>query len=560
MHTFIRHWSSIAASLVQRVLPVLALAILVAIPVPSPGSVYRVSPLVSDVSGLAPVLDSNLANPWGIAASPTGPFWIADNRTGLSTIYSGSGQPESLVVSIAPAAGGLPPGSPTGVAFNGTSSFELTPGSPARFLFATEDGTISGWNPLVNPTSSVRMVDNSASGAVYKGLALASRAGQPTLYATNFRNGSIEVFDGTFSPLVLPGRFTDPGLPAGFAPFGISVVGGNLVVTYAKQDPSGQDNVPGPGLGFVDLFDTDGNMIRRLVSQGALNSPWGIAQAPGQFGEFSDDLLVGNFGDGRINAFDPATGDFRGALSDSTGAAVALEGLWGLTFGNGGAGGDPHTLYFTAGISAGGEVEDHGLFGAIAEVGEPTPVLLVSLDAAVEASGVRLSWRMMSDVEALAFHVRRCDDGVSWHRLDQDPIQGSSDGSYEYLDETAEAGAAYLYRIDALDPRGGEIAAGTLRVQVTLTSDFSLRAFPTPMKGLTTVAFALPRAGAARLDVFDLRGRLVAILAERPFAAGVHRLDWAGVDLKGNPLPSGTYFLRLEAQKGIRTTALSIIR
>src|SRR5207249_1447192 len=209
---------------------------------------------------------------------------------------------------------------------------------------------------------AILAVDNSSWEAIYKGLALASNSSGNFLYATNFHAGTIDVFDSNFAPATLAGDFTDPNLPAGFAPFGIQAIGWQLYVTYAKQDKDQEDDVKGPGLGYVDVFDTDGNLVRRFASKGTLNAPWGIALAPGDFGEFSNDVLVGNFGDGRISAFDPASGEFRGLLRETNGSAIKIKGLWGLAFGTGTPmGGPTNSLFFAAGIAG----EHHGLFGTL---------------------------------------------------------------------------------------------------------------------------------------------------------------------------------------------------
>jgi uncharacterized protein (TIGR03118 family) len=339
-----------------------------------PSTVYLQNNLVSDIAGVARFTDPNLVNPWGITASPNGPFWISDNGTGVSTLYDGNGHSipaaSPLVVTIP-----LPPGStaanasPTGIVFNATSDFTVSSGNlsgPAVFIFATEDGTISAWNPTVNRTNAILEVDKSiiptpVNGAVYKGLALGSNANGNFLFAANFRSGAIDVFDKNFAAATLAGSFTDPNLPAGFAPFDIANFGGQLFVTYAKQDATQHDDVAGPGNGFVDVFDTNGNFIKRFASQGTLNSPWGMAMAPASFGQFAGDLLVGNFGDGRINAFDPASGAFLGQLQTDVGTPLAINGLWGLDFGNGIGSGSPNTLFFTAGIGD----EGHGLFGSV---------------------------------------------------------------------------------------------------------------------------------------------------------------------------------------------------
>jgi uncharacterized protein (TIGR03118 family) len=338
--------------------------------------------LVSDLPGVAQFMDPDLVNPWGMASSSMSPIWVSDNGTGLATLYNGAGVKQGLVVTILPAAGS-PAGTvaaPTGQVFNPTSDF-----AAARFIFATEDGTIS---TFTGSTTTFRAVDNSFSGAIYKGLALAANASGNFLYAANFHSGNIDVFDKDFKPATLSGRFTDPSLPAGYAPFNIQEIGGKLYVTYAQQDAAKEDDEPGPGNGFLDVFDTNGVLERRLVSRGPLNSPWGLALAPANFGELSNDLLVGNFGDGRINAFDPTTGALLGPLDDPSGTPITIEGLWGLRFGNGGRGGAPNQLFFTAGIAgpAPGEIEDHGLFGDLT-IAEPGSL-------AVLATGlVGLGWR-----------------------------------------------------------------------------------------------------------------------------------------------------------------------
>ena len=328
---------------------------------------YTQHNLVSDLPGLADNTDTNLLNPWGIAFSAAGPFWISDNHSGLSTVYNSNGAPQSLVVAIPPPAGGTPPAAPTGIVFNNTTNFIVTTNA-AKFIFATEDGTIAAW---ASGTNAVLKVDNSAAGAIYKGLALGNANGSNYLYAADFHNGKVDVFDGQFNPVTWPGAFNDTNVPAGFAPFGIEAIGTNVFVTYAKQDAAAEDDVAGPGNGYVDLYDARGNFVKRFVSNGALNSPWGMAVAPADFGLFAGQLLIGNFGDGTINAFDPASGTLVGTLKDTNGAPIAVDGLWGLKFGNGGSGGTTNKLYFTAGIAAGGALEDHGLFGSLSVAAPP---------------------------------------------------------------------------------------------------------------------------------------------------------------------------------------------
>jgi uncharacterized protein (TIGR03118 family) len=342
---------------------------------------YLQSNLVSDLPNLAATTDSNLLNPWGIAMSPSGPFWVADNGAGVATVYDGVGTPfppgTPLVVTVQASknSGASSPAPPTGIVFNGTTDFAVSSGgksAPAQFIFVTEDGTIAGWNPTVDPKNAVLAVDNAnftLTGPVFKGAALGSNAGGNFLFVTDFRNATIDVFDKNFVKTRSAGGFTDPSLPAGFAPFNIKNINGQLFVTYAKQDPAKMlhDDLQGAGNGFIDAFDTSGTFLRRFASQGTLNSPWGMAVAPADFGEFSNDLLVGNFGDGRINAFDPTTGTFLGQLSSpggtpiTIGTATSKVGLWGLAFGNGGTAGSAHTLFFAAGIND----EADGLFGAL---------------------------------------------------------------------------------------------------------------------------------------------------------------------------------------------------
>jgi uncharacterized protein (TIGR03118 family) len=326
---------------------------------------YLQTNLVSDIPGIARFTDPNLVNPWGLAYGPTGPFWVSDNNAAVSTLYTGNGQPQSLVVGI-PGPDGTPTsGTPTGIVFNGGSGFTVTDGThsgTAFFIFATEDGTIAGWAPAVSFTQAELAVPNPGGTAVYKGLAMGvNSTGNTLLYATNFRAGTIDVFDTSFRNVDSVITFHDPHIPVGYAPFGIQNIGGQLFVTYAKQDAAKHDDDAGPGRGFVDVFTTDGVLVRRFASHGPLNSPWGMALAPSNFGPFSGDLLIGNFGNGRINAFDPTTGAFLGALKDGNGNPIVIGGLWGLMFGNGAKAGSKHTLFFSAGINHEGD----GLFGSL---------------------------------------------------------------------------------------------------------------------------------------------------------------------------------------------------
>ncbi len=270
--------------------------------------------------------------------------------------------------------GSPPPSAPTGVVFNATSSF-----GGALFIFATEDGTIAAWS---SGTTATLEVNPSGSTSVYKGVTIGNNGTQDLLYATNFHNGTVDVFNSSFAPVTVSGGFVDPKLPPGYAPFNIENIGGEIFVTYAVQDGAKHDDVAGAGNGLVDIFDTNGNLQQRLITGGDLNSPWGLALAPSNFGALSSDLLVGNFGDGTINAYNPSTGAFVGTLANSSGNPIVNQGLWGLVFGNGAQGTSKNTLYFTAGIPGpSGNIEDHGLFGDIVATPEPGTISLFSIGA-----------------------------------------------------------------------------------------------------------------------------------------------------------------------------------
>jgi uncharacterized protein (TIGR03118 family) len=354
-------------------------------------NVYVQRNLVSDLPGVAANTDTNLVNPWGIAFNATGPFWIADNHSGLSTLYDGQGTPQTLIVNIPSPAGLSPAGAATGLIFNGSTNFNVASNAPARFIFSTEDGTIVAWN---NGSNAVVKVDNSAAGAIYKGLAIATAPGNTYLFATDFHNGKVDMFDTNFAPVSIAGAFTDPSIPAGYAPFGIQTLNGQVFVSYALQDNNQEDDVPGPGHGIVDVFTTSGQLVHQLTAGGTLNSPWGMVLAPMGFGPFGGALLIGNFGDGAINAFDASNGAWLGALNDTNGVPVQISGLWGLAFGNGAKAGDAHTLYFTAGIPGTGVVEDHGLFGS-----------LTAAFPALSLGATYLQRNLVSDIPGLADHT-----------------------------------------------------------------------------------------------------------------------------------------------------------
>jgi uncharacterized protein (TIGR03118 family) len=327
-----------------------------------------------------------LKNPWGIAFSPTSPFWVSDQRTNVATLYHGDGVIVPLVVSIP--GGGFPSG-PTGDVFNGTSGFVVN-GSPAAFMFATLQGTIAAWNGSLGSTAAI-VVTNSGP-ASYTGLAEGTAGGASFIYAANFRQGTIDVFDSSFARATLAGDFSDPALPAGSRPYNIQNVGGQLYVEYALAG-TGQA-INGAGHGFVDIFNTNGVLQRRLISNGPLNSPWGVTLASPHFGPFSNELLVGNNGDGTINAFDPATGVLLGTLQDSHGLPIVNDNLWALDFGNGGPGFNADTLYLSAGING----QSDGLFASIAAapaaaVPEPSTLVLLGFGT---ASLIRIAGRGLS--------------------------------------------------------------------------------------------------------------------------------------------------------------------
>jgi len=311
--------------------------------------------LASDVPGLARVTDPNLVNAWGMGASATSPVWIGDNGTGTSVLYNGAGVKQGLVVTIPG------DGSVTGVLFsNVAGSF-----NGDAFLFASEDGTVSGWRGALGTNAENLVLQDPAN--VYKGLAGANIGGTEYAYLANFRTGAINVLKGNPGAPDLAGGFVDPGLPSGYAPFNVQNLGGVLYVTYAVQDSAKKDDVAGPGNGIVSAFDLQGNFIQRLVTNGVLNSPWGLALAPAGFLDVGGDLLVGNFGDGTINVFNPTSGDFIKTLTDTNGNPVVIDGLWGLRFGIGGSAATAHTLFFTAGP----DDEAHGLFGQLVPSPEP---------------------------------------------------------------------------------------------------------------------------------------------------------------------------------------------
>ncbi|HEY7422472.1 MAG TPA: TIGR03118 family protein [Gaiellaceae bacterium] len=363
MHRFVP--AAFAATIAAALLAVAA-----ALAAP-PGNHYAVTPLASDVPGLAPTTDANLKNTWGLARSATSPWWIANNGSASTSVYTGAGALFPI--------GGLNaqnvPGDPTGAVFSGIANeFEVgTMSDPtlkqSNFIFDSEDGTISAWR---GPPSALVTVDMSSEGAVFKGLAISNGPSGPRLYATDFAQGPghsrVDVFDGSWNPVHTPGAFVDPRLPREYGPFGIQTIGDRVFVTYGKQQRGSDDEAHGRGLGIVDVYSLDGKFLGRVAEHGQLNAPWGLAWAPASFGRFGGDLLVGNFGDGQINAYqETRNGHFehRGTLEAVGHGKLTIGGLWALEFGNAGANGDPNTLFFTAGIHD----EADGLFGTITSNG-----------------------------------------------------------------------------------------------------------------------------------------------------------------------------------------------
>jgi uncharacterized protein (TIGR03118 family) len=327
-----------------------------------PGGSFTVTPLVSDVPGAAALTDPNLVNAWGLTRSAGSPWWVADNGMDRSTLYL---TPSNGPLSINPLVVAVD-GGPTGTVFAGIANhFPVgTPTGPASFIFASEDGKIRAWRGGL--TASVTA--QGEAGAVYKGLAIAQPSpGNPLLYAADFNHARVDVFNGAWQNVTASHPFTDPMLPDGYAPFGIQAIGSRIFVSYAQQDAEKMDEIAGEGRGFVDAYDLAGNLLARVAQHGQLNAPWGLAMAPASFDRYAGDLLVGNFGDGQINAYEETASGFehRGTLRDSSGGKLVIDGLWALEFGNSNNNGNPDTLFFTAGPND----ESHGLFGTITPAG-----------------------------------------------------------------------------------------------------------------------------------------------------------------------------------------------
>jgi len=376
--------------------------------VPAAATDYLATDLVSDQPGVARVTDPTLINAWGISLGPTTPFWVSSAGGDLSEVYAGDVNGSAIAQPLKVT---IPGGSPTGQIFNGTSDFSVTNGTdsaPALFIFAGEDGVVTGWSPTVPPSTTAQTAFTATDGSIYKGIALANNGTANLLYLADFHNNQIDVLDKDFHLVTLTGNFTDPNLPAGYAPFNVAAINGKLLVAYAKQDAAAEDEVAGAGFGFVDVFNLDGSFDHRLVSRGALNAPWAMVTAPASFGDFGGDLLVGNFGDGKINAYDPTSGAFQGTLSSSPGHPIVIDGLWGLAFGNGVAAGDATTLYYAAGP----DDETHGLFGKItANAPGTSPVTAVLTDGNLVITGSRDNDHIMIKLDKKEQQVVVTDNG-----------------------------------------------------------------------------------------------------------------------------------------------------
>lgn len=351
---------------VARGLSAVTLAAIVSacVSVPDHGT-YRQRNLVADGPAIpSEQKDPNLVNAWGIAFNPYGVVWVNDNGTGLSTLYDGNGVPQSLVVRV-PGPTATVTGTPTGIVFYGGNAFTVNQGGvtgPSRFIFASEDGGISGWAPNVNLTNAIRVVEAGPDNPIYTGLAISAGGTGGLLYAADFRNGKVDVFSATFARVTLPGTpFQDPHLPAGYAPYGLQEINGDIYVTFAKRSATPGEADTGRRQGYVSVFDPNGVFVRRVVSRGPLNAPWGLALAPASFGAHADRLLVANHGDGTIHAFDLASGHWKGQLRGVNKRPIRIDGLWGIAFGSGVASQPTNTLFFTAGPNGGA----NGLYGRL---------------------------------------------------------------------------------------------------------------------------------------------------------------------------------------------------
>lgn len=447
---------------------------------------YTQNNLISDGSVPAKITDKTLINPWGIAIGQQTPFWINDAGSGISAVYDAA-ENKQFVVRIPSGGTATATGQPAGIVFNSSSSDFMIEGGSAFFLFGTLNGTISAWNPTL--TDAKRMIDNSAAGAVYSGVTIAQNSSGSFLLAANLAKSTIDVFDMTFAPATLAGKFVDPSMPAGFAPFNVRALNGNVYVLYAMQTPGGGPPRAAPSAGFVDVFDTSGNFVKRAISGGSLNAPWGIAVAPSGFGAFGGDLLVGNFGDGTINAFDPTSFASAGQLTDSNGKPIHNDRLWEIIFGQNGTG-DPNTLYFSAGVNN----EKGGLFGAITSA---TPVGTADFSVAVSAPNVTLA-----------------TGGSAATQLSVTPLNGFS-GPVSFAASDLPAGLSAQFSPASVTPAAGQAAMTTLTVAPTPSTAAPGGLYGATSGGLPQAPGSLnARVLAATAIPFGIAG-LLALLRKR---------------------------------------------
>ena len=506
---------------------------------------YTQSNLISDGSVTAQRTDTQLINPWGVAIGQQTPFWINTTGTGLSEVYD-AGANKQFVVTIPTAGGPGKVGSPTGIIFNSsTTDFALPQGCSAFFIFDALDGTISAWNPSV--TNAVVVADNSASGAVYTGLAIVNNGTGNFLLAADFSKGMLDVFDSKFAPATLSGNFTDPSIPSGFAPFNVHLIGNQVFVMYAQQNPAGGPPTSGAAAGYVSVFDENGKFISRAISGGSLNAPWGLASAPASFGAFGGDLLVGNFGDGTINAYDPASFTLKGQLQDSTGKPIQNQNLWEILFGSNGTG-DPNTLYFSAGVNN----EKGGLFGAIAASTAPAKGDF-SIDLAHSALTV-----MQGGSSSVQVTVSPSNGFAS-------PVMFSVSG--------LPIGATFAFSPTSVTPAAGANASTTLTITAGTYSApppgpySSSRLHRGPTSGLVAFEDFVPIAFSALIPVFRNRRRFLKSLF---VGGGTLSLLVVTVFLAGcggtksttnpNPVPTGASTVTVTATSGslTHTTTLSL--
>jgi uncharacterized protein (TIGR03118 family) len=419
-------------------------------------SSYQQTNLVSDGSITAANTDPTLINGWGIAIGQNTPFWVNSQGGGVSEVYDAAGK-KQFDVGIPGKAGSSTAGHPTGIVFNSSSTdFVLSNGLAATFLFATTDGTIAGWN--ANFTNAVGAVDNSSAGAVYTGLALVNNGSANMLLAANFGKGTVDVFNKTFATATLAGNFSDTTLPAGYAPYGIHVLKNQVFIDYALQRPGGGPPLKGAGNGIVDVFDMTGILIKRVATGGTLNAPWAATLAPAGFGTFGGTLLIGNFGDGTINAFDANSFAFKGQLKDASGSPIVNSGLWDMTFGQNGVG-DPNTLYFSAGPNG----EKSGLFGAISLTSAGAP----GGDFALIASPTTLSVTAGQSVTVT---------------VNVSPLMGFS-APVTFTCSGTPPGTSCLFAPSTVTPTGGAMASTTMTVSTNMSTPIGIYGMTMPPQG-----------------------------------------------------------------------------